>query len=90
MTVTDPTKAEHLEWCRQRAEEWLAYGDVPNAVTKFMSDYDQHPECNIEVYSPILAMATKALYDNDPAIAREFIEKEVHDDLSQDNLRLGS
>ena len=35
---------EHLEWCKERAREYLRAGDLVNAVTSMMSDLDKHPE----------------------------------------------
>jgi hypothetical protein len=35
---------EHLEWCKQRAREYLRAGDLLSAVTSMMSDLDKHPE----------------------------------------------
>ena len=37
------TRAEHLEWCKQRAREYLDRGDLANAVASMGSDLDKHP-----------------------------------------------
>jgi hypothetical protein len=42
--VTERTYDEHLEWCKERAREYLAEGDLVNAVICMMSDLDKHPE----------------------------------------------
>ena len=38
------TRDEHLEWCKQRAREYLDRGDTMNAFTSMGSDLDKHPE----------------------------------------------
>jgi hypothetical protein len=42
------TREEHLEWCKQRAREYLDKGELLNAVASMGSDLDQHRElgCN--------------------------------------------
>jgi len=40
------TRAEHLEWCKVRAREYLEMGDSLNAVASMMSDLRKHPETN--------------------------------------------
>ena len=37
-------RAEHLAWCKERAHEYLARGDVLNAMTSMGSDLTKHPE----------------------------------------------
>lgn len=48
------TRQEHLDWCKQRAREYLDKGDVANAVASMMSDLGKHPDT--EVKNPILNM----------------------------------
>ena len=38
------TRAEHLEWCKQRAREYCDRNDPMNALTSMFSDLDKHPE----------------------------------------------
>lgn len=38
------TRQEHLNWCKQRAREYVQQGDLLNAVTSMMSDLGKHPE----------------------------------------------
>ena len=35
---------EHVEWCKQRACEYLERGDVMQAFTSMGSDLDKHPD----------------------------------------------
>jgi hypothetical protein len=38
------TRAEHLQWCKDRALEYARRGDVKNAVASMCSDLTKHPE----------------------------------------------
>jgi hypothetical protein len=47
------TRQEHLDWCKQRALEYVQQGDFEQAVTSMLSDLQTHPEtqdhCGIEL-----------------------------------------
>lgn len=38
------TRAEHLKWCKDRANEYLELGDKNQALASFMSDMSKHEE----------------------------------------------
>lgn len=38
------TRSKHLEWCKQRANEYLDNGDIPNALASMGIDLEKHPE----------------------------------------------
>lgn len=38
------TRAEHLDWCKRRALEYVDHGDVQQAMTSMLSDLRKHPE----------------------------------------------
>jgi len=38
------TRNEHLEWCKQRAIEYVETGDTQNAFVSFQSDMRKHNE----------------------------------------------
>ena len=38
------TRAEHLQWCKDRALEYTQRGDIKNSITSMMSDLTKHPE----------------------------------------------
>jgi hypothetical protein len=42
--MTERTRAEHVEWCKVRAREYLDAGDATNAVASMGSDMEKHPE----------------------------------------------
>jgi hypothetical protein len=41
--VRDIDRADHLEWCKQRAREYLDRGDWAAAWASFASDMSKHP-----------------------------------------------
>lgn len=38
------TRAEHLQWCKDRAMEYVRQGELQNAFASFTSDMGKHPE----------------------------------------------
>jgi len=42
MVMGEVTRAEHLEWCKTRAREYLDAGDVANAMVSMLSDLGKH------------------------------------------------
>lgn len=38
------TRAEHLKWCKERANECLDNGNISEAFTSMASDLSKHPE----------------------------------------------
>lgn len=66
-------RQEHLDWCKQRALEYLDAGDLVNAVASMMSDLSHRPDtdCN----NPTLVMfAGMAVTNGDADGVRRFIE----------------
>ena len=37
-------RQEHLQWCKNRALEYLNHNDIENAFNSFMSDMTKHTE----------------------------------------------
>ena len=37
-------RAEHLQWCKNRALEYIGTGDLNGAFASFSSDMSKHPE----------------------------------------------
>ena len=54
------TRAEHLQWCKDRANEYLDRGDVANGVTSMMSDLSKHPETALPAGSPLVMLGLMA------------------------------
>lgn len=66
------TRDEHLEWCKERAREYLVAGDLLNAVASMASDLGKHPELGCNSY---LAMAGALDAQNgDVAAVRRWVE----------------
>lgn len=38
------TRSEHLQWCKDRAMEYVNIGDLTQAFASFSSDMTKHPE----------------------------------------------
>ena len=38
------TREEHLQWCKDRALEYVNNGEFTNAVASMASDLSEHPE----------------------------------------------
>ncbi len=53
------TRTEHVEWCKQRAHEYLAQGDLGQASASMRSDLSKHPETKAagEMMAPMGLMA---------------------------------
>lgn len=68
------TRAEHLEWCKKRAREYLDDGDVKNAVTSMLSDLSKHPETKDMSMGGFAQVGIHAIMRLDVAFARRFIE----------------
>lgn len=45
MTTTErDTRADHLAWCKSRAQRYVEQGDLINAFTSLVSALRKHPE----------------------------------------------
>jgi len=40
----DKTRDEHVQWCKDRALEYVDLGEFSNAVASMGSDLNKHPE----------------------------------------------
>lgn len=63
------TRAEHVQWCKQRALAYIDAGDVRNGVTSMLSDLGKHPETADLTNTAFLMSLTV----EDARTAREFI-----------------
>jgi hypothetical protein len=45
--MNQPTRAEHLQWCKDRALEYVELGDLDNAIASMQSDLNKHPETQL-------------------------------------------
>jgi hypothetical protein len=70
------TREEHLEFCKQRAREYLDAGDLTNAVTSMASDIDKHPETKMggDKMGTLLYVAMFRLTEGDAQGVRDWVE----------------
>lgn len=38
------TRSEHLQWCKDRAIEYIHSGDIQQGITSMMSNLSKHPD----------------------------------------------
>ena len=60
------TRAEHMQWCKARAREYIACNDLTGAVTSMVSDLGKHEETK--------GARTGMFAVKSPSEARHFIE----------------
>lgn len=68
------TRAEHLQWCKDRAFEYIDAGDTRNAFASFVSDLGKHPETagHPAIHVGMMQLMTGGL--STPGEMRTFIE----------------
>jgi hypothetical protein len=71
MTIT---RAEHLEWCKQRARQYCDRGDAANALLSMFSDMQKHQDTakHPAVEMGLMLMMSGGL--REPTEARKFID----------------
>lgn len=70
------TRAEHLQWCKDRALEYLDPGEdysPQEAVTSMLSDLNKHPDTSIASDGILTMLGLKAIQSGDREEARRFI-----------------
>lgn len=68
------TREEHLQWCKDRANEYIDTGDTKQALASFLSDMSKHPETeNHKALELMMEMIVAGALD-DPTELRIFIE----------------
>jgi hypothetical protein len=66
------TRTEHLQWCKDRAHEYLNRGDITNGVSSMLSDMEKHD--GTKGVNPMLEMmGLMAVQTNDLEAARRFV-----------------
>jgi hypothetical protein len=70
------TREEHLEWCKQRAREYLDRGDLANAVASMGSDLDKHPETRMagDKMGMLIYVAMFRITEGDVQGVRDWVE----------------
>jgi len=54
------TRAEHLQWCKDRAIEYIQGGDISQGITSMMSDMRKHQETTSESCMTLCMMMLKS------------------------------
>jgi hypothetical protein len=67
-------RQSHLEWCKKRAHEYLAKGDIQNAVTSMLSDLSKHPETEGSSHGIFAQLGMMAVMSGDRREAARFID----------------
>jgi hypothetical protein len=67
------TRDEHLEWCKERAMDYLNTGDVANAIASMMSDLSKHEDFKA-IAEKIGPLGLFYAMNNDYDGAKRFIE----------------
>lgn len=67
-------RAEHLEWCKQRARDYLAERDIDNAIASMLSDLNKHPETALKEGGSLAPLGLLYCLNKDLEGARRFIE----------------
>jgi hypothetical protein len=44
------SREDHLQWCKDRALEYVRAGEINLAIESMQSDLRKHPETNIDKY----------------------------------------
>lgn len=67
------TRAEHLQWCKDRALAYIEIGDVNQAFTSMVSDIGKHPETKDHMAIEVGMMLVMQGLLKDPRKMGEFI-----------------
>jgi len=66
-------RAEHLQWCKDRAIEYIENGDIQEGITSMMSDMNKHPETRSDTLNSLSLMMLTSGQLHSMHKAREFI-----------------
>lgn len=68
------TRGEHLQWCKDRALEYVNAGKTQEAFTSMVSDLNKHPETEKHAGIQLGMMMLMGGQLNTPEKIRKFIE----------------
>ncbi len=72
--MADRTASQHVEWCKERAREYLDQGDLQNAFASMASDMGKHPETSAITKSPLMVIGLQYVMSGNAGELRRFIE----------------
>ena len=67
------TRAEHLQWCKDRALEYVDAGQLSQALASLISDLNKHPETQGHTAIELGTMLSMGGKLSTPEQMREFI-----------------
>lgn len=68
----DNPRAEHLQWCKDRANEYLEKNDIQNGVASMLSNMDKHKETR-GVNKIVALLGIMAVENHDIDAAKRFV-----------------
>lgn len=69
------TRAEHLQWCKDRTIPYVKKGDAPGALASFISDLRKHQETKAHPVMQLIPMLALAGALSTPAEVEKFINE---------------
>ena len=67
------TRSEHMQWCKNRALEYIKDGDINGGITSMMSDIRKHNETESDALSSLCMMMLMSGQLETTAQAEKFI-----------------
>ena len=67
-------RSEHLEWCKNRALQYVDAGDTQNAFASMVSDLRKHADTRDHAGAELGMMQLMAGFLNSPREVREWVE----------------
>jgi hypothetical protein len=67
------TREEHLQWCKDRALQYVDENDLPQALASMMSDLSKHDETKQPADSILNTLGLVAAMSGNPDEMRRFI-----------------
>ena len=69
------TRDEHLAWCKRRALEYVATGDLTHAVASMASDLKTHLDTDNPALAGLVMIGMMYVTDGDKAAVQRWIER---------------
>jgi hypothetical protein len=72
--MSETSRADHLAWCKERALEYVARGDLASAIASMTSDLSKHEATNNPANPGLAQLGMMYAADKDAAAVRRWIE----------------
>lgn len=73
-TENSVTRADHLAWCKSRAQQYVEMGDTGQAFASLVSDLRKHPDLVDHAATELGATLMMSGHLSTPQQMREFID----------------